>query len=165
MTVSMRTVAVALLGLVPAFEHSYGAQLGEKKVLTLEAAKQIAAAAEKEAIANKWNMYIIILDDGGNYLYMERMDDAQLGSFDVATAKARSAVFFKRPSKGFSDAVASGQTYVLKVPNAMPVEGGIPLMDNGKVIGAIGVSGASAQQDGIVAKAGADVFTSMLQGK
>jgi glc operon protein GlcG len=165
MTISLRTVALALLGMAPLIEQSHGGQLAQKKVLTLDAAKQMAAAAEKEAIANKWNMWIVILDDGGNYLYVERMDNAQLGSFDVATGKARSAVYFKRPSKGFADAVSSGQSYVLKVPNAMPIEGGIPLMDDGKVIGAIGVSGATAQQDGVVAKAGADVFTSMVGGK
>lgn len=165
MTISMRTAGVALLGLASAFGNSSGAQLAEKKALTLDIAKQVAAAAEKEAVANKWNMYIVILDDGGNYLYVERMDNAQLGSFDVASAKAKSAVYFKRPSKGFSDGVANGQTYILKVPNAMPVEGGIPFMVDGHVLGSIGVSGASAQQDGVVAKAGADFFNANFGSK
>jgi glc operon protein GlcG len=138
------------------------AQLADKKALTLEAAKQIAAAAEKEAASNKLTMVIAILDDGGNLIYLERMDETQIGSIEVAQQKARSAVAFKRPTKAFEDAVAGGRNAILKLPGAIPVEGGIPLTVNGKIIGAIGCSGGSSQQDGVVAKAGADALARMV---
>ena len=137
------------------------AQLADKKALTLQAAKQIAAAAEKEAAANKLTMVIAILDDGGNLMYLERMDDTQIGSVEVAQQKARSAVAFKRPTKAFEDAVAGGRTAILKLPGAMPVEGGLPLLVDGKIIGAIGCSGGTSQQDGVMAKAGADALAKM----
>ena len=134
------------------------AQLANKKTLTLEAARQIAAAAEKEAAGSKLTMVIAILDDGGNLIYLERMDETQIGSIEVAQQKARSAVSFKRPTKVFEDAVAGGRTAILKLPGAMPVEGGLPLTVDGKIIGAIGCSGGTSQQDGVVAKAGADAL-------
>lgn len=139
------------------------AQLAEKQALTLNIAEQVAAAAEKEALKNHFAMFILVLDDGGNLMYMERMDGAQLGSFEVALEKGRSAVYFKRPTKMFEDAVHNGYMPVLKVPGAMPVEGGIPLMADGALVGAIGVSGGSPQQDGRVAQAGADAFPSIIQ--
>ena len=151
-----------MLGLALALSLAAGAaraaQLTEKKALNLETVKQIAAAAEQEAASHKWTMVITILDDGGNLLYLERMDDTQIGSIEVAMQKARSALAFKRPTKVFEDALAAGRMGVLKVPGAMPVEGGVPLLADGKVIGAIGVSGGSAQQDGMAAKAGADAL-------
>jgi len=134
-------------------------QLLQKKTLSLATAKQIATAAENEAAKNKWAQVIVILDDGGNLLYMERMDDSQLGSIDVAMSKARSALYFKRPTKAFQDAVAQGQMNVLKLPNAIANEGGVPLTVDGKIIGSIGVSGATAAQDGQVAAAGIEVLT------
>jgi glc operon protein GlcG len=140
------------------------AQLADKKALTLQIARQVAAAAEQAATANHFRMFVLIVDDGGNLMYLERMDEAQLGSFDVAMAKARSAVFFKRPTKMFEDAVVkNGYTPVLKVPGAMPIEGGIPLVVDGHVLGAIGVSGGSPQEDGKVAQAGADAFPGIVQ--
>jgi glc operon protein GlcG len=138
------------------------AQLADKKALTLQTAKQIAAAAEKEAAGNKWTMVIALLDDGGNLIYLERMDETQIGSVEVAQQKARSAVSFKRPTKAFEDAVAGGRTAILRLPGAVPVEGGVPLVADGKVIGAIGCSGGTSQQDGVVAKAGADALAKML---
>ena len=120
------------------------AQLADKKALTLQIARQVAAAAEQAAVANHNHMFILIVDDGGNLMYMERMDEAQLGSFNVALAKARSAVFFKRPTKMFEDAVIkNGYTPILKLPEAMPIEGGIPLLVDGHILGAIGVSGGA----------------------
>jgi len=157
----MKTRLMMALSVLTALALTAGpcaAQLAEKKTLTLEVAKQIAAAAENEAASNKWTMVIAILDDGGNLVYLERMDDTQIGSIEVAQQKARSAVSFKRPTKAFEDAVAGGRTAILKLPGALPVEGGIPLMAGGKIIGAIGVSGGSSQQDGVVAKAGADAL-------
>jgi glc operon protein GlcG len=136
--------------------------LADKKALTLAAAKRIAAAAEQEAIKNKWNMFIAIVDDGGNLMFLERMDDAQLASQEVSVQKARSALLFKRPTKALEDAVTGGRIVMMALANAVPIEGGLPLMAYGKVVGAIGVSGASSPQDGIVAKAGADELDKML---
>ena len=137
------------------------AQLPTKPILTLEAAKKLAAAAEEEAVKNKWNMVIAIVDDGGNLLYLQRLDGTQTGSIEVALQKAKTAVHFKRPSKALEDAVTGGRTVVLAL-GAMPIEGGLPLMVDDKLIGAIGVSGATAQQDGQVAKAGADALAKVL---
>ena len=150
--------ALALSG-VPA----PAAGLATKPTLTLDVVKQLVAAAEKMAVANKWNMWIVVVDDGGNTQYVERLDEAQLGSFDVATAKARGALMFKRPTKEFEDQLTGGRTALLKIPNAMPVEGGVPLMADGKIIGAIGVSGGTSQQDGQVAKAGADALAAIAK--
>ena len=139
-------------------------QLADKKALTMQIAKQVAAAAEQQAIANHLHMFVLIVDDGGNLMYMERMDDAQLGSFEVALGKARSAVFFKRPTKMFEDAVTQkNYTPILKLPNAMPIEGGIPLVVDGHILGAIGVSGGTPQEDGKCAQAGVDAFPAIVQ--
>ncbi len=151
--------ALAVVAILP----SQG-QLADKKALTLQIAKQVAAAAEQQAAANHLHMFVLIVDDGGNLMYLERMDDAQLGSFDVALGKARSAVFFKRPTKMFEDAVIQkGYTPILKLPGAMPIEGGIPLMFDGHLVGAIGVSGGTPQEDGRSAQAGADAFPGIVQ--
>jgi len=149
---SICVIAVALLaGVVSA------ADLATKKSLTLAAAKAIAAAAAKEAAANKWTMVIAIVDDGANLVYLERMDDTQIGSVNIAIAKAETAVRMKRPSKALEDAVAGGRNVVMTIPGVLPVEGGVPIVVEGKVIGAIGVSGMSSQQDGLAAAAGLKV--------
>ena len=156
----MKNSSKLAAGLLIAFTmaSSAPAQLAQKKALTLDAAKQIAAAAEKEAAANKLTMVIAIMDDGGNLLYLERMDGTQIGSIEVATQKAHSAVSFKRPTKVFEDGVAGGRNALLKLPGAMPVEGGLPLVVDGVVIGSIGASGGASNQDGVVAKAGVDAL-------
>lgn len=138
------------------------AQLADRKGMTLDAARKVAAAAEAEALRNKWNVVIAVVDDGANLVLLERMDDAQIGSIEVAIAKARSAVSFKRPTKAFEDAVAGGRNAILGLPGALPLEGGLPLLVDGRVVGAIGVSGVTSQQDGIIAKAGVDAFTKIL---
>ena len=138
------------------------AQLADKKAMTLEVAKQMAAAAEKAAAANKWTMVIAILDDGGNLVYLERMDDTQIGSIQVAQAKARSAISFKRPTKAFEDALVGGRTAILSLQGAVPVEGGLPIIVDGKIIGAIGASGGTSPQDGEVAKAAIDALPKIL---
>jgi glc operon protein GlcG len=135
-----------------------GAELTTRKSLNLAAAKQIAAAAEAEAIKNKWNVVITVLDEGGNLLYLQRMDETQIGSIEVSQAKARSAVGFKRPTKAFEDTLAGGRQAILKLPGAIPVEGGLPLMIGERCLGAIGISGVTSAQDGQIAKAGADEF-------
>jgi glc operon protein GlcG len=130
------------------------AQTATKKVLTLEGAKKIAAAAEVEAKKNNWNVAIAIVDDGGNLIYQQRMDGTQIASLDIAPFKARGAVGFKRPTKELEDRVTKGATGLVKMPWVAPAEGGLPIMIGGELVGAIGVSGATSQQDGIVAAAG-----------
>lgn len=129
-------------------------QLASKKALTLEAAKKIAAAAEAEARKNNWNVVISIVDDGANLVYLQKMDGTQIGSIDVAVEKAKAAVRFKRPTKAQEDALVSGRQAVLKLPGFMPVEGGLLLTAGDDILGAIGVSGVTSQQDGQIAAAG-----------
>lgn len=126
--------------------------------ITLAAAKIVMAAAEAEAVKNNWNMAIAILDSTGHMVMLHKLDNTQYGSILVAEDKARSAVDYRRSTKVFEDLVAQGGlgTRTLALRGASPLEGGIPIIVNGKVVGAIGVSGATAVQDGQVAKAGAD---------
>jgi glc operon protein GlcG len=163
MTVYRRLiVSVTVLGFFLSAAAA-SAQLTDKKGLTLEAAKKLAAAAEEEAIKNKWTVVIAIVDDGGSLVYLQRLDDTQIGSIEVAIQKAKTAVSFKRPTKALEDAVLTGgRTVVLSLPGALPIEGGLPLIMDGKVIGAIGVSGVTAQQDGQIAKAGVDSLAKIL---
>lgn len=131
-------------------------------MLTLEIMKQIATRAEQAAALIPCAMSIAIVDSGANLVYVERMDDALIASVDVAHAKARSAVLFRRPTKAFEDMLAAGRTALLSLPGAMPIEGGVPLIVGGKVAGGVGVSGGTAQQDGIVANAAADSLAEIL---
>jgi glc operon protein GlcG len=128
--------------------------------ISAEAAKKIAAAAIAEARKNNWAMAVAIVDTGGYLVYFERMPDTQLGSVDVSIAKAKSAVLFRRPTKSFQDTVAAGGAglRMLGLPGAVPVEGGIPLIVDGKIIGAVGASGGTSDQDGHTAQAGADTY-------
>ncbi len=143
--------AALLLGTL----HGAAAQLADKKVLTLAGAQQIAAAAQAIAVENHYRQSIVVLDDGGNLLVFYRMDDAQLAGFQVAMAKARTALMFQTTSKSFADRVLAGQTNVLGLPGAAPIDGGVPLVHDGKIVGAIGVTGASPTQDGQTATAAA----------
>lgn len=124
--------------------------------ITLETAKKITSAAQALAITNQWTMAIAIVDTGGNLVLFEKMENTQIGSIEVAMGKARTANNFKRPTKVFEDVVANGGPglRVLAIPGAFPIEGGEPIIVNGKIIGAIGVSGMSSSQDEEVAKAG-----------
>lgn len=128
--------------------------------ISLENAKKAAAPALAEAAKNHWNMAVAIVDPSGNLIYYEKMDNTQLGSANVAIDKARSAALYKRPTKALQDALAAGGEgwRILRVQGAVPVEGGIPLVMDGKIVGAIGVSGATSAQDAQCAKAGADVI-------
>lgn len=154
----MLTRTLVLLG---AAATVFAADLATKKSLNLAAAKRIAAAAEAEAVKNKWNVVIAVLDEGGHLLYLQRADGTQVGSVDVAIAKAQSAVKFKRPTKALEDALAGGRQAILALPGAVPVEGGLPLMAGSDLIGAIGVSGVTSQQDGQIAAAGAAELAKM----
>jgi len=130
----------------------YGAPIG------LDDAKKAAAAAIEEVKKLGAPNAIAIVDHGGFLIYFERMDNTQLGSVEIAIDKARSAALFRRPSKVFEDALAGGRNAILALRGATPLEGGLPLVSGGKIIGAIGASGGTAQQDGQVAKAGADTI-------
>jgi glc operon protein GlcG len=155
-------VAVALLigAVVPAAPQQpppppttpYGPPIG------LEAAKKSMAAAEAEAMKNNWPMAIAILDSTGHIVMLHRLDNTQYGSIGVAEDKAHTALDFRRPSKVFEDLVAQGGIGMrtLGLRGATPLEGGVPIIADGKIIGAVGVSGGTAQQDGQVAKVGAD---------
>jgi glc operon protein GlcG len=124
--------------------------------ITAETAKQLAAPALAEARKNNWTMAVAVVDPNGDLVYFEKMDHTQNGSVDVAIAKARSAARFKRPTKAFQDALAAGGEglRVLALQGAVPVEGGVPIVVEGKIVGAIGASGGTSQQDGVVAAAG-----------
>ncbi len=129
--------------------------MAKKTSIGLAAARRVAAAAEVEAVANDWPVVIAILDDGGHIIYLQRDDRVQLGSVDVAIAKARSAVLFRRPTAAFEEMVGSGRQGYLAMPGVVAVEGGVPLEIDGTVVGAIGISGVRSQQDGQIARAGA----------
>jgi len=128
--------------------------------INLDAAKKVTASAITEARKNNWTMAVAIMDTGGHLVYFEKMDGTQTGSVRVAISKGRSAALFKRPTKAFQDMVAAGGEglRMLRLEGAVPIEGGLPLLMDGKIIGAIGVSGGTSQQDGVVAKAGADTL-------
>jgi len=157
---AIRTLLIMLsLSLLASIGHAqlpnpYGAPV------SLENAKKAAAAAIAEARKNNWAMAVSIVDIAGDLVYFEKMDSTQTGSVNVSIEKARTAALFKRPSRAFQDTVASGGAglRILGLPGAVPVEGGIPLVLDGKVVGAIGVSGGTSDQDGQCAKAGADLF-------
>src|ERR671915_615299 len=151
-------LAGIMLGTCLAAPRYAPAQSPAAPAVTLERATRVAAAAETEARRNNWNVVIAIVDESGYLVLLRRMDNTQLGSVAVAQEKAKSAVLFRRPTKAFADAVASGRTAVLGLPGAIPIEGGIPLLAGGRVVGAIGVSGVTAEQDGQIAQAGAKAF-------
>ena len=126
--------------------------------IALEAAKKVMAAAEAEAAKNQWGMAIAILDSTGHLVMLHKMDNTQYGSIAVAEDKARSALYFRRPTKVFEDLVAQGGLGLrtLNLRHASSLEGGLPLIVDGKIVGAIGVSGALSTQEGQTARAGAD---------
>src|ERR1700704_934089 len=153
-TLAVLAFAVAAFGqtpLVPPANIPYGTPI------TADAAKKAAAAAIAEARKNNWAMAVAIVDTGGYLVYFERMQDTQLGSVEVSIEKAKSAALFRRPTKSFQDTVAGGGEglRILRLTGAVPVEGGIPIVVDGKLIGAVGASGGSSDQDGRTAQAGA----------
>jgi glc operon protein GlcG len=132
-------------------------------MLTLALMKQIAARAAEAAAQIPCAMSIAIVDSGANLAYLERMDDAMVGSVEAARRKARCAMLFKRPTKAFEDALAGGRMAILSLPEVLPIEGGIPLIHKGKIVGAIGVSGGTAPQDGVVATVAAEAFARLAE--
>lgn len=146
---------LALLGAAAAPAGAGIQSVADRKVLTLEGAKRILAAAEAEARRNNWTVAIAVVDEAGNLIAFQKLDDTQVGSIDVAIGKARTAARMKRPTKALEDAVAGGRTVMLAVEGLMPLEGGVPVTVDGRIIGAVGVSGVTSQQDAQVAAAGA----------
>jgi glc operon protein GlcG len=128
--------------------------------ITLDDAKRAMAAAELEATKNSWQVAITILDSGGNLVMFHKGDNAQLAAISASEGKARTALTFKRPSKALDDAIAAGGAglRLLAVKDITPLEGGLPIVLDGKIVGAIGVSGALSSQDSQVAKVGADAL-------
>jgi glc operon protein GlcG len=148
------TLAFCALGMEAQMSNPYGPPI------SVENAKKAAAAALAEAVKNHWTMVVAIVDPNGTLIYYEKMENTQLGSANVAIDKARSAALYKRPTKVFQDALAAGGAglRIMSLRDAMPVEGGIPLVMDGKIVGAIGLSGANSDQDGQCATAGASVI-------
>lgn len=143
--------------------QSVSAQFPTRPVLGLEVAKELAAAATAFALEHEWKVVIAIVDDGGHLIYFARMDGVQTGSIEVAIQKAKTAIAFKRPSKVFEDGVAGGRIALVSLPGVLPIEGGVPIKVGETFIGAIGVSGVTAQQDGMIAQAGADALAALLK--
>ena len=131
---------------------------GTTKYITLEDAKKAMAAAETEARKNNWNVAIAIVDAGANLILFEKIDDTQLGSVNISIGKARTALNFKRPTKALEDLVAAGRQVFLALDGITPLQGGLPVVVDGKVIGAVGVSGVMSSQDEQVAQTAVNVL-------
>jgi uncharacterized protein GlcG (DUF336 family) len=126
--------------------------------ISLEQAKKLATAAAAEANRNNWKVAIAVVDTHGFLKYYEMMDDTQTGSATIAVEKARTAAMFRRTTKVLEDAISGGRNALLAMPGLTPVEGGLPIVSGGKVIGGVGVSGLTSAQDGQVAQAGLDAL-------
>jgi glc operon protein GlcG len=132
------------------FDIPYGMPIG------IEQAKKVAAAAEAEAKKHDWKMNIAVVGPAGELIYFEKMDGAQNASIRISQDKAVAAATYRRPTKAFFDAVESGHPYIMSLHGVVASEGGFPLVEGGKLIGAIGCSGGTGAQDGVTCKAGAD---------
>jgi glc operon protein GlcG len=142
--------AIPLMVQAQQMPFPYGESIG------LDAARKLADAAIADARKNSWNMCVAIVDTHGWLVFFEKMDGVQNGSVHVAQEKARSAAEFRRPTKAFEDGVKGQAINIMGLPGAVPVEGGVPIVMNNKIVGAIGVSGGTSAQDGQVAKAALD---------
>jgi glc operon protein GlcG len=153
----LRTALICLLAALPLTIHAapLNVQLTQRAVLNLGVVKQIAAAAEAEARKNNWNVSIAVVDEAGQLMHFISMDDTANSTIIVAQGKARHAVSYRRDTKFHQDILEKGNAVVLGLPDSLPVEGGIRLVADGKVIGAIGVAGVQASQDAQIARAGA----------
>lgn len=159
---SIRTLALAALLALTTSGLAAAAELATQKVLTLEAAKEVVAAAEAYAKQQGWKVNIAICDASGDLLYFQRMLGVQTGSIQVAMSKAESAANFRRPTKVFADIIKDNPGIAM-LPGALAIEGGLPLVHEGEFLGSIGVSGVTSQQDGMIAKAGVDALGSILE--
>lgn len=156
--VLLSIMLIATLGTVPVH-----AQLVEKTALTLDGAKRIAAAAEQKAKTEGARVVIAVVDEGGSLLLLERLDDTQVASVNVGIDKARTAAIYRRPSKVFEEQVRNGRVSALALHGAVALQGGVPIIVDGNVIGAIGVSGETPGQDEDIAIAGASVAASFTK--
>lgn len=156
-------IRLVVLSMLAVGSSAIGAQvpIAYGSPITIDAAKRASAAAIAVAREKNWTIAVAIVDPGGILVYFERMDATQNGSSVVAMDKARSAALFKRPTKWFHDALAAGGEglRMLQLQGAVAIDGGIPLVMDGKIVGAIGVSGASSAQDGQAAQAGVDAVS------
>jgi len=155
---SAAVAALVSLVLVVAVATTVPAQTLDKKVLSLEGARKVAAAAQEAARAKGVDVVIVVVDDGGYILLLERMDGAQVASVNVGIGKARTAAIYRRPSRVFEEQIKNGRVAALALADATPLQGGVPISLEGKVVGAIGVSGDSPQIDEDIAIAGARAF-------
>jgi glc operon protein GlcG len=161
----MKAITAVLLALSVAFLTAVSADAQGPppygQAITLDQAKKVLTGAEAEARKNNWNVVISIVDPGGQLVTMSRLDNTHFGSVEVAREKAYSAVAFRRPTKAFQDAVAQGgeNLRVLRLSGASPLEGGIPIVVDGKIVGGVGVSGVTAQQDAQIARAGLEALS------
>lgn len=154
---SVKAIAgAALAASIAACSLSAVAQQPYGMNVSVDVAKKASVAAVAEARKNNWFMAIAVTDTAGNLVYFERMDNTQTGSINIAVGKARSAAQFRRPTKVFQDLIAKGPefTYLLGLEGAVVVQGGIPIVQDGKIVGAIGVSGGTGAQDVQVGEAG-----------
>ena len=149
-------VSLFLVACAIAVSSVGSAQLLEKKGISLVLARKMIAAAQAHAATIKVACSVAVLDDHGTLIAFERMDDAAFSTTEVAVAKGRTAALFRRPSKSFQDRVRNGEMNLMTFPITAS-EGGVPVMVDGKVIGAIGTSGGTAEQDGEISSAGAAV--------
>jgi uncharacterized protein GlcG (DUF336 family) len=124
--------------------------------ISLDRAKQVAEAAMAEAKKRNWKMAIAIVGPAGEMVYFVKTDGTQHASYKIAEGKAHSAAIFRRPTKVFFDAMETGHPYIATLEGVVASDGGLPIVESGKIIGAIGISGGSGAQDGVIAKAGAD---------
>lgn len=138
--------------------NSMRSELRTRLTLTLSVAQKISVAAEAEARKNGWDVSIAIVDEAGRLICFKHMDNATNASSEIAIAKAMHSAIYRRSTKFHEDLLASGNNVVLALPNSLPIEGGLCLLVDGTVIGAIGVSGVQSPQDGRIAKAGADIL-------
>jgi len=128
--------------------------------ISLETAKKVIAAAEVEANKNKWPVAIAVVDSSGYLVAFQRLENTQLGSIEVSIKKAKTSALFRRPTKVFEDMLTTGgaNNKVLALPEALPIEGGLPIIVDGKIVGAIGVSGVKSTEDAQIATAGLEVL-------
>ena len=151
----MRALLLISMWLIAAVPNAFAqsaALYGEP--IAAEAARKVMAAALDEARKQSWQVAIAIVDPGGDIVHFERIDGTQTGSIELAIEKARTAVAYKRSTRVLEDRITAGRLQFLRQTGAIPIEGGLPLVMNGKVVGGIGVSGVRSEQDGVVAQAG-----------
>jgi uncharacterized protein GlcG (DUF336 family) len=163
---TLKTLAGALL--LALFTASFGASPAPAQTVPppygppigIENARKVMAAAEAEAAKNNWAVVIAIIDSGGHVVMMHRYDNVQLSSIDISQGKAKTALMFKRPTKVLDDAISSGGSGLrfLSLKDIVPLEGGLPLVLDGKIVGAIGVSGVLSSQDAQIARAGVEAL-------